>query len=64
VRGRFRTRGAVATATARNARWLTEDRCDGTLVRVVHGRVTVRDLVRGRTVTVRSGGRVVVAPRR
>jgi hypothetical protein len=64
VRGSFRTRGALATATARSARWLTEDRCDGTLVRVARGRVRVRDLARGRTVTVRAGGRVLVAPRR
>jgi hypothetical protein len=64
VRGRFRTRGALATATARSARWLTEDRCDGTLVRVVRGRVRVRDLARGRTVTVRAGARVLVRPRR
>jgi DNA-binding beta-propeller fold protein YncE len=63
VRGRFRTRGALATATAHSARWLTEDRCDGTLVRVVRGSVRVRDLVRGRTVTVRAGGRLLVRPR-
>src|SRR4051794_12767629 len=63
VRGRFRTRGAFATATARSARWLTEDRCDGTLVRVAHGRVRVRDLVSGRTVTLRAGGRLLVRPR-
>jgi hypothetical protein len=64
VRGRFRTRGAFATATARSARWLTEDRCDGTLVRVARGRVRVRDLASGRTVTVGAGGRALVRARR
>jgi hypothetical protein len=64
VRGRFRTRGALATATATSARWLTEDRCDGTLVRVTRGIVRVRDRLRGRTVRVRAGERHLVRPRR
>jgi DNA-binding beta-propeller fold protein YncE len=64
VHGRFRTRGAHATATATSARWLTEDRCTGTLVRVTRGVVRVHDEVRGRTVRVRAGGRVLVPPAR
>jgi hypothetical protein len=60
VRGRFRTRGLRATATALSARWVTEDRCDGTLVRVTRGVVRVRDERRGRTVRLRAGGRVLV----
>lgn len=60
VRGRFRTRGLVATATALRARWVTEDRCDGTLVRVTRGVVRVRDERRGRTIRLRAGGRVLV----
>jgi hypothetical protein len=64
VHGRFRTRGALATVTARSARWLTEDRCDGTLVRVTRGTVRVRDLLRGRVVRVPAGGRYVVRPAR
>src|SRR4051812_6491418 len=59
VHRRFRTRTATATATALSARWVTEDRCDGTLVRVTRGVVRVRDR-RGRTVRVRAGGRVLV----
>jgi hypothetical protein len=59
VLGRFRIRTATATATALSARWVTEDRCDGTLVRVTRGVVRVRDR-RGRTVRVRAGGRVLV----
>jgi hypothetical protein len=54
-RGKFRTRGRNATATVRGTVWHTTDRCDGTLVTVSSGRVSVRDSVRRRTVTVRSG---------
>jgi hypothetical protein len=53
--GRFRTRGRYAGATVRGTIWLTEDRCDGTLIRVRQGRVDVRDNVRNRTITVRAG---------
>jgi Ca2+-binding RTX toxin-like protein len=44
-RGRFRTvgRNSVTTTTSR-ARWVVEDRCDGTLTRVRRGRATVLDL--------------------
>jgi hypothetical protein len=64
VRGRFRSRGSLATVTARSARWLTVDDCDGTSVRVTRGTVRVRDLRRGRVVRVRAGGRYVVRPAR
>jgi dipeptidyl aminopeptidase/acylaminoacyl peptidase len=55
ARGRFRTQGRFATATVRGTVWLTEDRCDGTLIRVRTGRVQVRDIVRRRTVNLRAG---------
>jgi hypothetical protein len=55
ARGRFRTQGRHATATVRGTIWLTEDRCDGTLIRVRTGRVQVRDLVLRRTITLRAG---------
>jgi hypothetical protein len=42
-KGRFRTSGHYSAATVRGTRWLTEDRCDGTLTRVVRGRVEVED---------------------
>ena len=42
-KGRFRTRGRHAAATVRGTKWLTEDRCNGTLFRVKRGSVTVRD---------------------
>ena len=54
-RGKFRTRGSFSSATVRGTKWVVIDRCDGTLTRVVRGSVTVRDRVRGRTVTVRAG---------
>jgi dipeptidyl aminopeptidase/acylaminoacyl peptidase len=55
AKGTFRTQGKYATAVVRGTVWLTEDRCDGTLIRVRTGSVTVRDLVRKRTVVVRAG---------
>jgi hypothetical protein len=54
-KGSFQTRGQGAAATVRGTRWLTQDRCDGTLVRVRRGRVDVRDLFRKRTVRVKAG---------
>ncbi|HEY3018766.1 MAG TPA: hypothetical protein VGJ32_01155 [Solirubrobacteraceae bacterium] len=61
--GRFRTRGRFAAATVRGTIWLTEDRCDGTLVRVKRGVVSVRDRVRNRSVTVRAGQRYLARAR-
>ena len=54
-RGRFRTRGRYSTATVRGTRWLTTDRCDGTLTTVTEGAVTVKDVNKRRPVIVRSG---------
>jgi hypothetical protein len=53
--GRFRTFGRHSHATVRGTRWLTEDRCNGTLTRVTDGSVVVRDTVRRRSVVVRAG---------
>jgi hypothetical protein len=53
--GRFRTHGRHSQATVRGTRWLTVDRCDGTLTKVTQGAVSVRDFVRRRTVLVRAG---------
>ncbi|MFL5895831.1 MAG: hypothetical protein ACJ76Z_12065 [Thermoleophilaceae bacterium] len=52
--GAFRTKGRYASATVRGTRWLTDDRCDGTLVKVVKGAVTVRDLVRRKSIALRA----------
>ncbi len=63
-RGRFRSRGRYSSATVRGTRWLTEDRCNGTLTRVGTGSVTVRDFTARRTVTVRAGGRYLARAQR
>jgi hypothetical protein len=53
--GRFRTYGNNSVATARGTAWTTEDRCDGTVVRVREGTVAVKNRRTGRTVLVRAG---------
>ena len=54
-KGKFRTSGKYASATVRGTVWLTQDECDGTLIRVKRGTVQVRDLKRHKTVTVKAG---------
>jgi hypothetical protein len=65
-RGRFRTRGRYGAATVRGTKWLTLDRCDGTKVRVVRGKVSVKDLVRPnrRSKLVKAGGKAFVRYKR
>jgi streptogramin lyase len=53
--GKYRSHGRHSHATVRGTRWLTEDRCEGTLTRVTNGAVVVRDLKRRRSVLVRAG---------
>jgi streptogramin lyase len=53
--GKYRSHGRHSHATVRGTRWLTEDRCDGTLTRVTNGAVVVRDFKRHRRVLVRAG---------
>lgn len=62
--GRFRTRGQYSSATVRGTHWLTQDRCGSTLTRVVRGTVTVRDLVRRKTVIVHAGRRYTARAKR
>jgi hypothetical protein len=62
--GRFRTQGRQSQATVRGTRWLTEDRCDGTLTRVTSGSVAVRDRIRQKTVIVRAGHSYLARARR
>ena len=54
-KGRFRTKGRHGAATVKGTKWLTEDRCSGTLVRVKRGKVSVRDFVKRKTVLVKQG---------
>jgi hypothetical protein len=54
-RGRYRTRGRHSSGVVRGTTWLTADRCDGTLTRVVTGVVLVRDFRARKTVRVGAG---------
>lgn len=54
-KGRFTTRGRYSSATVRGTRWLVQDRCDGTLTRVLRGIVKVQDFRAHKTVSVRAG---------
>jgi hypothetical protein len=54
-KGNFTTNGRYAAATVRGTFWLTQDTCNGTLVRVRSGTVRVLDRVRHRMVTVVAG---------
>ena len=55
--GSFRTRGRHSSGAVRGTRWLTVDRCDGTLTVVREGTVAVRDFTLDRTVLVDEGER-------
>jgi hypothetical protein len=54
-KGKFRTQGRFAAASIRGTEWETDDRCDGTLIRVKTGAVSVFDQVRQQTVVVTAG---------
>jgi hypothetical protein len=54
-KGRFTTKGRYSSATVRGTHWLVQDRCDGTLTRVLRGVVKVKDFRQHRTVNVRAG---------
>jgi hypothetical protein len=61
--GRFRATGRYGSATVRGTKWLIEERCEGTLIRVRRGRVYVDDRVRDRTVVVRAPRSYLIRPR-
>ncbi len=63
-RGRFSTNGRNSAATVRGTQWLTEDRCDATLTRVVKGAVEVYDRVAKKRVLVRAGKSYLARTRR
>ena len=54
-KGRFTTKGRYSSATVRGTKWLVQDRCDGTLTRVLRGIVLVRDFRARKNVSVRAG---------
>ena len=53
--GNVRARGRYSWGSSFGTKWLTEERCNGTLTKVISGIVLVRDFGLRRTVTVRPG---------
>jgi hypothetical protein len=53
--GSYSTKGSYAAGAVQGTRWFTEDRCDGTLIRVATDRVLVTNLVTGRHRSVTAG---------
>jgi IPT/TIG domain-containing protein len=53
--GRYSTKGNYAAGAVLGTRWLTEDLCEGTLIRVVTDRVAVTNLVNHHHLTVKAG---------
>ena len=53
--GHFRTRGRHSSGAVRGTKWLTVDRCNGTLTVVREGIVQVHDYGNGKRVRVRAG---------
>ena len=61
--GEFQTKGKYGTATPSTdatTRWSTVDQCNGTLMKVGKGGVTVRDSVHGKTVHLNAGQRYLI----
>jgi len=53
--GSYTTKGSYASGAVLGTRWLTEDLCEGTLIRVLTDRVAVRNLVNHHLVIVTAG---------
>jgi hypothetical protein len=53
--GRFKTSGKGSVATVRGTSWYTADTCEGTLTKVKHGAVMVRERGTGRSKLVKRG---------
>jgi len=53
--GSYSTKGNYASGAVLGTRWLTIDRCDGTLIRVLTDKVSVYDIVKKRHHTVKAG---------
>jgi Calx-beta domain/Bacterial Ig-like domain (group 1) len=64
TKGKFRTKGRHSAATVRGTRWLTSDRCDGTLTYVSQGGpVSVLDFRLRKTIELREGQMYVAKAR-
>ncbi|HEY2536060.1 MAG TPA: beta-propeller fold lactonase family protein [Solirubrobacteraceae bacterium] len=53
--GKFSTKGNYAAGAVQGTEWLTEDLCDGTLIRVTRDKVAVTNLVNHKHVEVKTG---------
>ncbi len=53
--GKFSTKGNYAAGAVQGTEWLTEDLCEGTLIRVIRDRVRVTNLVTGHVYEVTTG---------
>jgi hypothetical protein len=53
--GSFSTKGNYAAGAVAGTEWLTEDLCDGTLIRVTRDKVAVTNLVNHHHLTVKVG---------
>jgi hypothetical protein len=62
-KGLFRAVAGASVGTARDATWITTDRCDGTLTEVGRGRVSLKVRGRRRPVRVRAGRAYLVRAR-
>jgi hypothetical protein len=58
--GTFSTKGNYAVGAVQGTEWLTEDNCEGTLIRVTRDKVKVTDLVRHHTKVVKAGHKILV----
>ena len=55
-KGNYKTSGSYGSATVRGTTWLVVDRCDSsTLFKVAEGTVSVRDFVKGKSLTLTTG---------
>jgi len=64
AKGQFRTRARYSSATVRGTQWLTQDRCDGSLVTVTKDVVDVFDFSLKKTVTLNVGQSYLALPPR
>jgi hypothetical protein len=63
--GHFSARGQYSSATVRGTTWGVQNRCDGTLTRVIRGTLEVRDFRKRKTITLFTGQTYLArAPRR
>jgi hypothetical protein len=60
--GHWGTNGRYVSTTVQGTRWLTEDACGASAVRVASGVVSVRDLVHNKLITVTAGHSFTVSP--